>query len=64
MILSTIYYSVGGTLLTGNKHSMQNRLENQIQESADKMYLLISRSKDNTYSKFPMLKEEKLSPSK
>lgn len=42
-----------GTLLTGEKASMQSRLEEQMTQTADKLYLDISRARDDIFSKFP-----------
>ncbi len=43
-------YKIGGVILTGGRHSMQSRLEEQVTEFADKLYLDISRAKDDADS--------------
>jgi len=51
-------YTVARHLLTGNRYSMQNRLEKVVTEHADKLYLDISRAKDEIFPKFPSIKED------
>ena len=48
---------IGGMLLSGDKYSMQRRLENEVTEFGDKLYLNISRAKDDTFNKFPSIKK-------
>lgn len=50
-------YKIGSVIFTGDRYSMQSRLEKQIKESADKLYLDISRAKDDIFKKFPFIKE-------
>ncbi|MES9868071.1 MAG: hypothetical protein ABW149_00015 [Sedimenticola sp.] len=46
-------YNLGGSIMTGDKYSMQSRLEKQVSEFADKLYLDVSRARDEIYKKFP-----------
>jgi len=51
-------YPVGSNLFTGDRYSMQGRLSKQVVEYADKLYLDISRARDETFKKFPSIKDE------
>ncbi len=49
---------LGGILLSGSKYSMQKRLEDEVTEFGDELYLDISRAKDEIFSKFPSIKKK------
>ena len=49
--------SIGGYILTGDKSSMQQRLENTTKELGDDLFLLISRAYDHTEDNFPEIIE-------
>lgn len=51
----TIPYNFGDVILSGNKSSMQRRIETAIKEFGEKIYLDISRSKDAISEKFPAI---------
>lgn len=57
MTVASIRHYIGGMLLSGDKYSMQSRLEKQVDEYADKLYLNVSRAKDDTFGKFPSIKK-------
>jgi len=50
-------YHIGNVIFTGERNSMQSRLSKQVAEFADKLYLDISQSKDDIFTKFPSIKE-------
>ena len=50
-------YKIGDVILAGERYSMQDRLSKTVTEFADKLYLDISRSKDDVFKKFPSIKE-------
>jgi hypothetical protein len=52
------FYKVGSRMLTGPRYGMQARLEKQVTEYADELYLAISRAKDDVFSKFPTIKAD------
>lgn len=49
----TVPYEFGDVILSGNKSSMQRRVETSIKGFGEKLYLDISRSKDEISEKFP-----------
>lgn len=49
----TIPYEFGDVVLSGNKSSMQRRVETSIKEFGENLYLDVSRSKDEISEKFP-----------
>ncbi|MDF0535942.1 hypothetical protein PY479_16865 [Shewanella sp. A32] len=53
--LAPITYDFGTVILTGNKNGMQERVENQVKEFGDDLYLRISRAKDYISKKFPQI---------
>ncbi|TPE46720.1 hypothetical protein FJM67_15645 [Maribrevibacterium harenarium] len=53
--LAPITYDFGSVILTGNKNGMQERVENQVKEFGDDLYLIISRAKDYISKKFPQI---------
>ena len=55
--LAPVTYPVGSILLTGSKSSMQERVEAQVKEFAESLYLSISRAKDDVKKKFPQILE-------
>lgn len=55
--LMDLRYPLGGALLTGPKDSMQRRLEAQVSDFSDTLFLTLSRAKDKTFKKFPYIKE-------
>lgn len=57
MTVAYIRHTIGSHLMTGDRYSMQRRLEKQVEEYGDKLYLDISRAKDDTFSKFPSIKK-------
>lgn len=57
MTITNISHPIGGYLLSGDRKSMQSRLEKLVEEYADTLYLDISRAKDDTFSKFPSIKK-------
>lgn len=46
-------FPIKSSLLTGSKHDMQQRLETWSSQAGDRLYLDISRARDDTFSKFP-----------
>lgn len=55
--LAPIRYDFGSVILTGGKNGMQNRVESQVKEFGDDLYLRISRAKDYISKKFPPILE-------
>lgn len=55
--LTPITYSIGSLILTGSKNSMQERIEAEVKEFAESLYLNISRAKDDVKKKFPQILE-------
>ena len=51
--------SLNRTLLTGGKSGMQERVEKQVKEFGESLYLSISRAKDDVMKKFPQILEYK-----
>ena len=51
-------YRLGGTLLSGEKSSMQDRLETQANDFMDKLYLALSRARDNIKREHPEILEQ------
>lgn len=49
-------HRLASTLLTGSKTSIQSRLEAEVVEAADKLFLDISRARDDIFDKFPSIK--------
>ena len=54
-----IPYPMGNIILTGSKNGMQERVEKQVQEFGESLYLEISRAKDFIKKKFPQILEYK-----
>ncbi|AUZ83801.1 hypothetical protein [Methylophaga nitratireducenticrescens] len=50
-------YQIGDNLLKSIRSSMQGHLNKQVTEYADKLYLDISRARDDIFTKFPSLKD-------
>lgn len=46
-------YSLGSVLLTGSKYGMQERVETQIKDFGEKLYLDVSRARDQVQEQFP-----------
>ena len=46
-------YPIGSFLFTGPKTDMQDRIEKQVKDFGDKLYLKISRAKDHVAKNFP-----------
>ncbi len=55
--LAPITYPMGSYILTGGKSSMQERVEKQVKEFGENLYLSISRAKDDVKKKFPQILE-------
>ncbi len=55
--LAPITFPIGSVILTGSKSSMQERIETQVKEFAENLYLSISRAKDDVKKKFPQMLE-------
>lgn len=51
----TIPYEFGDVVLSGDKSSMQRRIETSIKEFGENIYLDISRSRDEISEKFPSI---------
>lgn len=51
----TIPYNFGDVILSGNKSSMQRRVESSIKEFGETIYLDISRARDAVSEKFPAI---------
>lgn len=52
-----ITFPMGSYILTGGKSSMQERVEKQVKEFGENLYLSISRAKDDVKKKFPEILE-------
>ena len=52
-----ITFPIGNIMLTGGKSSMQERIEKQIKEFGEGLYLSISQAKDDVKKKFPQILE-------
>lgn len=57
MTVINISHYIGSYLLTGDRYSMQSRLEKRAEEYGDTLYLNISRAKDDTFDKFPSIQK-------
>lgn len=55
--LAPLTYDFGSVILTGSKHGMQARVEKQVKEFGDTLFLDISRAKDLVNKKFPEIFE-------
>ena len=55
--LAPITYPLGSYIFTGGKSSMQERVEKQVKEFGENLYLSISRAKDDVKKKFPQILE-------
>ncbi len=55
LTVTYVNYSLGSNILTGDRYSMQKRLEKIVSESADSLYLNVSRAKDYIFEKFPAI---------
>lgn len=51
------HVSVGGTLLTGRKEDMQDRLEALAKDFAEEVYLVVNRARDTIETKYPDIME-------
>jgi len=58
--LVPLLYPIRNALITNNRTSMQRRLTKQVVEFADKLYLDVSRAKNDIFSKFPSIRDEYL----
>ncbi|MBY5980039.1 hypothetical protein [Ferrimonas balearica] len=54
-----ITFQIGSIILTGNKNGMQERIEKQVKEFGEILYLSISRAKDDVKEKFPQILDYK-----
>jgi len=55
--LASIVHQFGNVVLTGPKNGMQGRIEKQVEEFGEELYLTISRSKDHIKKHFPEIIE-------
>lgn len=56
--IAPYFFRIGSSLFTGNKQTMQGRLEDEMKSVADAIFLKVSRAEDDIFEKFPAIKDK------